>query len=336
MNFATLDTVEGEFWDARYNCDGVTAGSDVDDATVTGDNLQCSGLLSDATRPLYNRPFVGVFTGYPKLGIAFNTNQVGRTFQDRSYVLQIKERPSNISDSADIYNLGYRGRRGNIVQCYPAVEYDFVPSNLTVNTNAYVHIQFCGSDFNTARNPNDAEGWQYSDRTNMVQSDNLQTQFPKPSSSMTMWTGAKWMDNTMNGTVLAIAAAYAGITEAELKDATKCHTYPNDDNDDEDNSIFNCGKLNRAPARYDMGLLQFSAGTYHYMSTRNNNFSNRSQKATLQVERSLSVGAKVAIAIGSIVVAGAVLGGAFVYAKRRPDSKLGKFLGKSRGGTTLI
>jgi len=331
MNFATLGTVEGSFWDSRYNCDPDTTGT----TTGTGDNLQCTGILTDATKPLYDRPFVGVFTGYPKLGIAFNSDQVGRTFQDRSYVLRVKDRPTNISDSAAIYNLGYRGRRGNIVQCYPAVEYDFVPTNLTVDTNSYVHIQFCGSDFNAAKNPNDAEGWQYSDRTNMVQVTELQTNFPMPGSSMTMWTGATWMGNTMNATVMAITAAYVGISEADLMDSTKCHTFPNNVDNDEDNSVFNCGKLNRAPARFDMGLVKFTEGVYQYFSSRNNDFSNRSQKATLKVKHSLSVGARVAIATSSIIVAGAVLGGAFVYAKKRPESRLARMFRKSKG-TSLV
>ena len=45
------------------------------------------------------------------------------------------------------------------------------------------------------------------------------------------------------------------------------------------NSLFNCAVLNRAPAYFDGGVLPAPPpGTYRYMSTRNNNFSNRSQK----------------------------------------------------------
>jgi len=42
--------------------------------------------------------------------------------------------------------------------------------------------------------------------------------------------------------------------------------------------------LNNAPASYEGVVLQFKAGTYHYMCTRNNNFTNRSQKGTLIVK----------------------------------------------------
>ena len=41
--------------------------------------------------------------------------------------------------------------------------------------------------------------------------------------------------------------------------------------------------LNNAPASFQGAVLRFKKGTYHYMSTRNNNFSNRSQKSTLTV-----------------------------------------------------
>jgi len=43
-------------------------------------------------------------------------------------------------------------------------------------------------------------------------------------------------------------------------------------------------QLNNAPASYEGAVLRVKKGTYHYQCTRNNNFSNRSQKGTIIVE----------------------------------------------------
>lgn len=320
------EEIDGTFWDWRYNCEAVTTTStDLDDAEATIDvdqNEQCSGILTDDTVPLYNRPRVSVFDEYPSLPIAFNTNQVGRTFQDRSFVFRALSRPDGVSDDATIWNLGYRGRRGNIVQAYPAVEYDFVPTNLSVSETDYVHIQFCGSDFNPARNPNNGEGWQYSDRTNMVQTRTLQTQFPLPAESMTLFSEED-----------SIRFAFSGIPDADLKDPEVCHSFPNDEDSDNDNTVYNCGVLNPAPARFNGGLVKFLAGTYHYVSTRNNNFSNRSQKGSIVVSSSgLSAAEAAAIAVGVVSFVGLVLGGSLWCIKKRPEST---FAGIFKGKGTL-
>jgi hypothetical protein len=315
------EAVDGEFWDFAYNCEAIQNNGDgVDDVNITIDPDaydQCDGVLTDSVVPLYNRPYVEVFEGEPALAIAFNTNQVSRTFQDRSYVFRGLERPSDVPDDATIWNLGYRGRRGNIVQCYPAVEYDFVPTNLTIDENTYVHIQFCGSDFNTARNPNNGEGWQYSDRTNMLQVRSLQTQFPLPTSAMEMWG---------NDEDLALTFAYSGTDRSEgmCIDAE-------DIDGDADNSIFNCGTLNNAPARFDGGLQQFPSGTYHYISTRNNNFSNRAQKGSIVVGAALTAGEVAGISIGVVALVGLSVGGAVWYGKKNPNSRIGSIVGS---GTT--
>merc|ERR1712146_752459 len=43
-------------------------------------------------------------------------------------------------------------------------------------------------------------------------------------------------------------------------------------------------QLNDAKPHYDYGLMKLRKGRYYYMSTRNNNISNRSQKGQVQVK----------------------------------------------------
>eukprot|EP00731_Ephydatia_muelleri_P011689 Em0006g583a len=112
-------------------------------------------------------PVIMPFNNIPGLGfqLAINTNQFGRTFQDRSHSFSIVTRPSNLADTP-IYNLNVRGKRGNIVQVFPAVEYDFVPDILIAPLNSYVHIQWNGS--NTNPQDNAGQGKAGTDRSNMV------------------------------------------------------------------------------------------------------------------------------------------------------------------------
>uniref|UniRef100_UPI0039814D92 hypothetical protein n=1 Tax=Salmonella sp. s54925 TaxID=3159674 RepID=UPI0039814D92 len=45
-------------------------------------------------------------------------------------------------------------------------------------------------------------------------------------------------------------------------------------------------QLNNATPSYEGVMLKFKSGEYHYMCTRNNNFSNRNQKAKITVKSS--------------------------------------------------
>lgn len=120
------------------------------------------------------------------VSLAVNTNQYARTFQDRSYKFAIKKRPSSptaasdntdraqtpaISEDTVIYNVNVRGKRGNIVQTYPAVEYDFIPNSIAANEGDLIHFQWTGSDYNPRRGCNDAEGGP-PDPNNFISSDN--------------------------------------------------------------------------------------------------------------------------------------------------------------------
>lgn len=195
-----------------------------------------------------------------RLRLALDTTQYGRTFQDRSHSFAIKSRPSTLAN-AKIHNLNVRGKRGNIVQVYPSTEYDFTPNKLQVKSGEYVHIQWTGSD-NNPRN-NAGEGDRGTDRHNMLQ---LGLRDYAEGDSVTKLTLGTNMPRDPGDNFLW------GETENRIKElAFGGYCKPGE-------------KLDDADAYFDFGPTQMTkTGTYHYMCTRNNNFSNRDQKGTITV-----------------------------------------------------
>merc|ERR1739845_28321 len=95
--------------------------------------------------------------------------------------LQAQREPGNL------LNVNVRGKRGNIVQTYPAVEYDFEPNDFAMEVGQCVHFQWTGSNTHNNGNPagdgqaGDAgEGRGGSDRSNLIQIMDKNSTYPAP------------------------------------------------------------------------------------------------------------------------------------------------------------
>ncbi|CAJ1380668.1 unnamed protein product [Effrenium voratum] len=240
------------------------------------------------------------------LQLQVNTNQFGRTFEDRTHTFLVVERPADVPMSKRIVNYNVRGRRGNIVQVYPSVEYDFIPANLVVEQGTLLHFQWTGSDANN--NNNAGNGRAGTDRSNLVQVQSRSETVPlpiekppggfapacidfpgmasatvesQPPLSFVLKGGDKAFINQRPplGTIAVVT------TPQRLKGRKLVDRFAYLDQDTIVTCNWtNCKQLNGASAYFDGGLVEMKvAGTHHVASTRNNDFSNRSHKASITV-----------------------------------------------------
>jgi hypothetical protein len=283
---------------------------------------------------------------YPnyRLGTEVNTNQYGRTFQDRSYVFSILPAPTT-GDCVGrmIYNLNIRGKRGNIVETYPAVEGDYVPSELFLTDLDCVHVQWTGSDYNPARNDNDAYGGPASpqnlkdgraDRHNMVQtyftSSNLPVKSLDFDYNMFQADRSRKLSLMFIGQPVDNVQACYPIEQILAMSAlanTQGNTQFIDQNGnnymtasaDRDRYYKNCGKLSGAKTPYfDGGLFRPAAvGYFTYMDTRSSSFSNRQLIGIMQVQSGfLTNGGYVAATMAGALAVGLGLAAAVVFRRK--------------------
>jgi len=290
--------------------------------------------------PVQQNPNVDIGADNTALRLAINTAQFGRTFQDRSHVFRLiprpaaavtKYRPAKIANGladdffgncSTLYNLNVRGKRGNIVETFPAVEYDFYPNQLHLTTDDCVHVQWTGSNTHNNGNPagdgqaGDAgEGRGGTDRHNFVEiGGEFDTSFPLPAERQAMMyqiTDAYDVGGYYSGTsattgqdficdcTTMTTAAQKSECWSSVKDnwALRMATSGYYDSFDCLSTATNTGAnkavngtttqinnlLDNAYASFQGGIFKFKKGTYQYMCTRNNNFSNRDQKGKLLV-----------------------------------------------------
>lgn len=244
---------------------------------------------SNQKSPIENNPYVNIGANNQPLRLAINTAQFGRTFQDRTHAFILRKRPVNLLKN-DIYNLNVRGKRGNIVQVYPAVEYDFFPTDLHLKENELVHIQWTGSNTHNNQAPggdgqtgDDGQGRGGTDRNNLVEMPHRNSNYPLSFENSTLSKNmkVKWIfnnDTNLDPTSLALMFASTGYYHCVY--SKKCAVSKSA----ADKKPLLDNLLDNAPASFEGVVVQIKKGTYYYMCTRNNNFSNRSQKGTIHVK----------------------------------------------------
>jgi len=80
------------------------------------------------------------------------------------------------------------GKRGNSVEVYPGVMYDFMPNILTIKTDEYVHIHWTGSNTNPLNNERNF-GLLGTDRSNLVPVADLGKSYPQNVNETNLFNG---------------------------------------------------------------------------------------------------------------------------------------------------
>jgi len=286
----------------RYNMS--TMDYDPFKTNSTHDYEPNEGILS----PIEQNPEVDVGFYVQGLQLAINTAQTGRTFQDRSHTFLVCDRPTaDWAVGTEIINVNVRGKRGNIVQTFPATEYDFEPQHVEAapSSGTCYHFQWCGSNTHNNGAPggdgqtgDDGEGRGGSDRSNLVQMLDMDHSYPVTYDKLD--DELDWFSYVdcyhplqPNMGVLSKADAQlvlgtAGFYKSEDYMTEFCNEVEDDANNENRGECIVDELLNNVSASFRAGLIcclkdDIAAGSefeksFAFLSTRNNNFSNRSQK----------------------------------------------------------
>ena len=266
-------------------------------------------MLSD--NPVYtygNGSGSAPVTSSMPLRLAINTAQYGRTFQDRTYTFTIAQRPSSLAGK-NIINVNARGKRGNIAQVRNCFEYDFVPIVVQANLGDVIYFQWCLTDYNN--NGNAGNGRNGMDRVNVV---------PLPTYDKNIYSSLNTTTTIFSTTDLA-QLAWLGQNPATCYSTTTSLTTAADNDQDP----YSCHFLNGVYDSNGMPTAYFSyfatvtsTGTFQFMSSRNNDFSNRSNKATINVGiPNMSAGAIAGTVIGTVAGVAAVGAAGFFVVKKK-------------------
>jgi len=278
----------------RYNIS--TMDYDPYTTNASWNNDPANGVIS----PITQNPTVDIGTYMQGFRLAINTAQTGRTFQDRSHVFNIMKKPdvpagataaaaamASQVQANNLLNVNVRGKRGNIVQTFPAVEYDFEPNDFNMEQGQCVHFQWGGSNTHNNGNPagdgqaGDAgEGRGGSDRSNIMEMSALRNSYPMPYDQYASFFDVVTCKRPMEDEILSAA---------DVKIILATQGYFSSEQDAADNNGDNVDPLlNNVSGAFKQGVVcctdaNTTPGDYYLVSTRNNNFSNRSQKMKIKV-----------------------------------------------------
>jgi len=289
----------------RYNMS--TMDYDPFTTNSTHDHEQDEGILS----PIEENPEVDVGFYVQGLQLAINTAQTGRTFQDRSHTFMVCKRPdTSVWANKPLINVNVRGKRGNIVQTFPATEYDFEPQHVEVSPSSGTcfHFQWCGSNTHNNGNPggdgqtgDDGEGRGGSDRSNLVQMFKMDESYPltydtieDEESFFTDYVdcyhpiGSATPNTPISDEDAQLVLGTAGFYKSVEYMTQFCDEETGDEAGENRGQCVVDELLNNVSASFRAGLiccLKDGLSTdanyekeFAFLSTRNNNFSNRAQK----------------------------------------------------------
>jgi len=192
-----------------------------------------------------------------------------------------------------------------------------------------VHVQWTGSDNVNNNGNNNAEGTDNTDRSNMVQLMNINSNIPLPDSDSDY--NKHKVPPMFESVGLRARMAFLDQDQTLCKTKEQLELDHPDDKTAQEEDPRNCMKLNLVGHNYfDGGIIRInrtSTYSYHYMSTRNNNFTNRTHKASLTVLSALPTLVIVFVALGAAGMLAAVgIGAAMLCGRLQPHLNLPQML----------
>lgn len=195
----------------------------------------------------------------------YNTNQLGRVFEDRTHVIGFRQLPADIAQDLQnnptkkIHNLNIIGRLGNYNEVFPNFPYMFLPQYTSAKLGDYLHIQWTGANNQNTGNDHSQVDYRLhreqeiegKDRHNLIQIDSMGDMTPNVNN----------FDNIFGfGSDDAQSLAFSGIYGGE-------------------NFV-----LQSAGSHFDLGLRKLETeGSWNFVNSQNNRFGVLAMKGRVDV-----------------------------------------------------